>query len=130
MAPILPGLTDRPELLEAVVVAARDAGATGAWANLLYLRPGTREHFLGQISREWPELLPQYEALYAGRAYLPKEATEPVRKTVRELARRHDLRDRRTVRLEPVEEPEQLTFPLAPGDAGTPIPPGAVRATA
>ena len=40
MAPILPGLTDRPELLAAVVRAARAAGATGIWANLLYLKPG------------------------------------------------------------------------------------------
>ena len=130
MAPILPGLTDRPDQLEAVVIAARDAGATGAWANLLYLRPGTREHFLGRLAKEWPELLPRYEALYAGRAYLGKEETEPIRKTVRELARKHDLRDRRTVRLEPSIEPEQLAFPLAPGDAGAPIPPGAVRASA
>ncbi len=46
MAPILPGLSDRPELLADVVRAAREAGATGIWANLLYLKPGTREHFL------------------------------------------------------------------------------------
>ena len=42
MAPILPGLSDRPELLAEVVREAREAGATGIWANLLYLRPGTR----------------------------------------------------------------------------------------
>jgi DNA repair photolyase len=120
MAPILPGLSDRPEQLEAVVKAARDAGATGAWANLLYLRPGTREHFLDHLAREWPDLLPRYEALYRDRAYLPKEATEPVRARVRDLAKRHDLRDRRTVRLEPSPEPEQLSFPLAPGELGPP----------
>ena len=44
MAPILPGISDRPEQLAAVVRAARAAGATGIWANLLNLRPGTREH--------------------------------------------------------------------------------------
>jgi DNA repair photolyase len=126
MAPILPGLSDRPELLEAVVVAARDAGATGAWANLLYLRPGTREHFLDRLAADWPELLPRYETLYAGGAYLPKPHQEPVRRTVRQLVRRHDLRDRRTVRLAPDPEPQQLAFPLAPGDPGVPIaPPGA-----
>ena len=37
MAPILPGLSDRPELMDDVVKAARDAGATGVWANVLYL---------------------------------------------------------------------------------------------
>ena len=51
MAPILPGLSDRPELLAEVVREARAAGATGIWANLLYLRPGTREHFLAALER-------------------------------------------------------------------------------
>src|SRR5207244_4846568 len=44
MAPLLPGLSDHPESLERVVAAAREAGACGVWANLLNLRPGTREH--------------------------------------------------------------------------------------
>jgi DNA repair photolyase len=126
MAPILPGLSDRPELLADVVRAARDAGATGVWANLLYLRPGTREHFLDRLGRDWPELLPQYERLYESGAYLPKPVTEPVRKSVRELVKAHGIEDRRTVRLAPPPEPEQLAFPLAPGDPGVPIvPPGA-----
>jgi DNA repair photolyase len=108
MAPILPGLTDEPELLEDVVRAARDAGATGIWSNLLYLRPGTREHFLRALERDWPELLPEYERLYARRAYLPADETKPVKERVRELARKHDIRDRRTVKLVPPPEPEQL----------------------
>lgn len=69
MAPILPGLSDRPELLADVVRAARAAGATGVWANLLYLKPGTKEHFLVALERDWPELLPEYERLYGRRAY-------------------------------------------------------------
>ena len=110
MAPILPGLTDRPELLAEVVRAARAAGATGIWANLLYLKPGTREHFLDALEHDWPELLPHYERLYARRAYLPAEETKPVREQVRALARSHGIRDRRRVRLEPPPEPEQLRF--------------------
>ena len=35
-----------------MVKAARDAGATGVWANLLYLKPGTREHFLDHLARD------------------------------------------------------------------------------
>ena len=110
MAPILPGLTDRPELLAEVVRAARAAGATGIWSNLLYLKPGTREHFLDALERDWPELLPEYERLYARRAYLPADETKPVREQVRALARSHGIRDRRRVRLEPPPEPEQLRF--------------------
>jgi DNA repair photolyase len=108
MAPILPGLSDRPEMLAEVVRAARAAGATGIWANLLYLRPGTREHFLGALERDWPELLPRYERLYRRGAYLPRDATEPVRKRVRSLARSHGIRDRRRVRLQPPTPAEQL----------------------
>ena len=108
MAPILPGLSDEPGLLADVVRAARAAGATGVWANLLYLRPGTKEHFLAALEEDWPELLPRYEQLYGRRAYLPKEETTPVRERVRELAREHGIRDRRRVRLHPPAEPEQL----------------------
>ena len=108
MAPILPGLSDRPELLADVVRAARAAGATGVWANLLHLRPGTKEHFLGALERDWPELLPRYEQLYARRAYLPADETSPVREQVHELVRTHGIRDRRRIRLEPPEDPVQL----------------------
>ena len=110
MAPILPGLSDKPELLADVVRAARAAGATGVWANLLYLRPGTKEHFLAALEEDWPELLPRYEKLYGRRAYLPAEETKPVRERVRDLAREHGIRDRRRLRLQPPADPEQLTL--------------------
>jgi len=88
MAPILPGLSDRPALMADVVKAARDAGATSIWTNVLYLRPGTREHFLACLARDWPELVPTYERLYQGRAYLGKAEVEPVRREVAELRNR------------------------------------------
>jgi DNA repair photolyase len=117
LAPILPGLSDNPELLADVVRAARDHGATHVWANLLYLRPGTREHFLDKLASVWPELLPMYERLYAGKAYLPDKVTNPVRGAVRDLARKFDVSDRRTVRLEvhPADPPpvQQLALILS-----------------
>ncbi len=109
MAPILPGLSDRPEQLAEVVRAAREAGATGVWANLLYLRPGTREHFLEQLARDWPEQLPRYERLYARGSYLKKEAAEPVRTAVAQLRKRYGISDRRPVRCE-LEREEQLAL--------------------
>jgi DNA repair photolyase len=110
MAPILPGLSDRPEQLEEVVNAAREAGATGIWANLLYLKPGTREHFLDALARDWPEELPRYEELYARRAYLKNDQTKPVKETVSELRRRYGIADRRPVRIRRAPREEQLSL--------------------
>jgi DNA repair photolyase len=110
MAPILPGISDSPEQLERVVRAAREAGATNVWANVLYLKPGTREHFLEALASDWPEELDRYERLYASRAYLSKAQIEPVRRMVAELRKQHGIRDRRSVRAEPPAPAEQLTL--------------------
>ena len=112
MAPILPGISDKPDLLADVVRAAREAGATGIWANVLHLRPGTKEHFLAALERDWPELLPEYERLYSRRAYLPAAQANPVREQVRELARTQGIRDRRRIKLEPPPDPEQLQLAI------------------
>ena len=110
MAPILPGLSDDPGLMADVVRAARDAGATSVWTNVLYLRPGTREHFLENLARDWPALLPRYEAMYLGRAYVADATLRPVKRRVAELAARHGIADRRANPLVPEPAPiaEQL----------------------
>ena len=110
MAPILPGISDRPEQLREVVKAAREAGATGVWTNLLFLRPGTREHFLENVAEDFPEQLPRYLELYEGRAYLPADVTKPVRKQVAAFAKELGVRDRRKRRLDGTQHDEQLTL--------------------
>jgi DNA repair photolyase len=111
MAPILPGISDRPEQLRAVVHAAREAGATHVWCNVVHLQPGTREHFLEHLARDWPAELARYEALFARSAYLDRRTAEPIRERVRALSLQYDIADRRRVRLSPPPPPEQL--PLA-----------------
>jgi DNA repair photolyase len=112
MAPILPGISDRPEQLEEVVREARAAGACGVWANLLFLRPGTREHFLESLADEFPDQLARYERLYARRAYLGAEHAKPIRSQVADLARKHGVRDRRRTPILPEPEPEQLALAI------------------
>jgi DNA repair photolyase len=85
MAPILPGISDDPRMLADVVRAARDAGAAHLWWNVLNLRPGTREHFLEALARDWPEQLERYEALYDGRSYLPRAETAAIDRALVEL---------------------------------------------
>jgi hypothetical protein len=93
-----------------VVRGAREAGVSGVWANLLYLRPGTREHFLECLARDWPEELHRYESLYAGRAYLSAAESKPVRDRVRSLARQAGVGStaRPTERRPVPAKPEQL----------------------
>ncbi len=111
MAPILPGISDRPEQLGEVVRAARDAGATHVWCNVLHLQPGTREYFFSELEREWPALLPRYRALYA-RTYLDRKLAEPIRARVGDLRAHYGIGDRRAYRLEPPPEPEQLRLAM------------------
>jgi DNA repair photolyase len=110
MAPILPGLSDRPDRLEAVVKAARAAGATGLWVGMLHLKDGTREHFMSVLGKHWPELVPRYEKAYQARAYLPAAFADPTTKAVARLRAVHGISDRRRVVLKPPPEPEQLSL--------------------
>jgi len=72
------------------------------------LRPGTREHFLEALARDWPSESERYERLYAGRSYLPTSETAPVRALVGALAREHASDGRPALR--PPPEPTQLTL--------------------
>jgi DNA repair photolyase len=93
-----------------VVKAAREAGATGVWTNVLFLRPGTREHFLEQLARDWPEQFEHYRELYKGRAYLRSAETKPLREQVEALAREYGVRDRRANPLDGTQHDEQLAL--------------------
>ncbi len=92
LAPILPGLSDRPELLADAVKAARDAGAVRLWTDLLYLRPGTREHFLDTLAAVWPAEAERLAAAYARRAYPPRAAQQENVARVAALERQHPRR--------------------------------------
>ncbi len=112
VAPVLPGISDRPDQLEAVVEAARAAGARHLWTGVLHLRPGTREHFLAELARDWPEHLADYERLYGTRSYLPAAETKPVLKLVARLRAESGPSAGRPEPLRPAPEPEQLTLSL------------------
>jgi DNA repair photolyase len=117
MAPILPGLSDAPEQLRAVVEAAIEAGATHVSPILLHLRPGVREEFLPWLEMEHPDLVERYLQMYR-QPYGPKTMREALGRQVSSLvtaaggirrgvepARRFFRRDRP---LPPKEHAEQL----------------------
>jgi DNA repair photolyase len=114
VAPVLPGLTDSARSLAAVMRAARDAGATHSWSNVLNLRSGTREHFLGVLEREWPDELARYQRLYPadGSGYLRRADAAPIEARVGAVKRGSGIADRRRILLTPPPQPEQLPLAL------------------
>ncbi len=108
VAPVLPGLSDRPEQLAEVVREAHAAGATSVWASVVNLRPGTREHFLAHLEKDWPELAPFYERLYGFRDYPPRKVEQRVRELVATARKEQRVRRGRTLR--PREPAVQLTL--------------------
>lgn len=86
LAPIIPGLSDRPAALAEVVRAARDAGAGRLWCRVLNLRPGTREHFLEAIARDWPAQLANVSEPYRYGDYPSPQLEERVSSLIRQSA--------------------------------------------
>ena len=72
LAPILPQITDSQENVEAVVRAAREAGAVKVWHNTLYLHDVTREAFFAYLRSRRPDLIAHYARTYKGK-YAPRE---------------------------------------------------------
>lgn len=91
VAPVLPGLTDSDDALDALLGEVAAAGATGASVLALHLRPGTREWFHAWLSREHPELIERYAELYRRGAYVDAGYRRDLASRVAPLLRRHGL---------------------------------------
>jgi DNA repair photolyase len=72
IAPIMPGINDRPDQIEPILEAASEAGADFVTPIALYLRKETRTVFMDWLKSERPELLPEYEQMFNGRSRLPR----------------------------------------------------------
>lgn len=93
MAPIVPGITSHPAKLERTIKAIADHGAAFMGANLLYLKKGTKEHFMRFLEQYSPELWEKYQRLYAG-AYAPEAYTREARGIIRLLQEKYRVRKR------------------------------------
>jgi DNA repair photolyase len=84
LAPILPGISDGPEQLRAVVEAALGAGASHVSPIMLHLRPGVREEFMPWLEETHPDLVDRYAELYRT-PYGPKAQRDAISKQVHTL---------------------------------------------
>jgi DNA repair photolyase len=118
MAPVVPGFTTHPARLEATIKAIADHGAAFMGANIMYLKGGTRDHFLHFVAQQFPERLEGYQRMYPG-AYAPRDYTNTVRGLINTLRERYDVgrramaaipRDADGEDVEPPAAAEQSTF--------------------
>lgn len=106
LAPVLPGLTDDLEELAALVRAAADHGARFLGTQVLYLRSGTREHFMDFLRSEHPQLIEQYRKLFPG-PYAPKRYQSRIGDRIADLKEHYDVIDTPSP---PKQAIQQLTF--------------------
>jgi len=105
MMPILPGLCDSDENLEATVRWTAEHGGKFVLAGGLTLADQQRDYFYGILRKQFPELLPLYQRLYPAGSYGAVRSGNPraIAKRVRELCIRYGIADR-------------MPRPIIPGD--------------
>src|SRR5262249_9245262 len=111
MAPLLPGLSARPEALEATVRAAAEHGAAFVAALPRRRGRGVREPYLGCIEGASPDLAGEYARLYPGKSP-PRWYAAEVDRRVGTLKERHRLDQRHAPRPDGPRTPVQLSLGL------------------
>lgn len=91
MAPVLPGISDTWESINAVAEAAASHKAGYLGGNLLFLRPGSKEWFMPLLREAYPHLSPAYERLYRGNGYAPGDYARSVSSLVDDARARWEL---------------------------------------
>jgi DNA repair photolyase len=73
VAPLMPGINDSPEQVEAILELATEAGASHITGIALHLRGEVRDVFFDWLRAQRPDLVPRYAELYRKGAYAPAE---------------------------------------------------------
>ena len=109
-APVLPGITDPPRELEALVAAAAQAGAQFIFANPLFLKPCSAAIFLPFLEKEFPCLVAAYRERYENRAFLPPAFGKRLSELMARLRLKYNIHnryERYARRAHPTTSPEE-----------------------
>ena len=123
--PVLPGITDRPAMLDAVIRRVRDAGASYVNACALRLRSAARKRYLPFIDSEFPRLSTAYRTAFSAGHQMGDAYREGLSRFMRERCRKHGIvygsrREREdSPDLDEPEAPEtnQLALPFVTRDS-------------
>ena len=92
-APVLPGITDSPRDLEALVSAVASAGGKYIFANPLFLKPCSAAVFLPFLEKEFPHLARIYEERFKTRAFLPDAYRKRLSQLMSKLREKYGIRN-------------------------------------
>jgi DNA repair photolyase len=90
-SPVLPGITDSPANLEAVVRAAAEAGALHLFAGPLFLKPCSSAVFLPFLEQNFPHLVENYRQRYHDRSFLPPSYGKRISQLISQLRKKYKL---------------------------------------
>ncbi len=90
-APVLPGITDSPSGLDALVSATKEAGGKYIYANPLFLKPCSANVFLPFLEKEFPQLVEDYRKRYAGRAFVTRAYSKRISELMARLRKKHGI---------------------------------------
>ena len=92
-APVLPGITDSPKDLDALVCAASQAGARYIYANPLFLKPCSAAVFLPFLRENFPHLVTRYEERFRNHAFLPPSYRKRISQLMTGLRKKYGIGD-------------------------------------
>lgn len=90
--PVLPGITDSPLGIEAVVQAVAAAGARYVNSCALRLQTDARERYLHMLAREFPELTARYTTAYAHGYSVSEKYRDGLQRFMRRVCERVGIR--------------------------------------
>jgi DNA repair photolyase len=90
-SPVVPGITDSPKDLEAVIRGAAEAGADYVFANPLFLKPCSAAVFIPFLEQNFPHLAENYRQRYHDRSFLPAAYAKRLSQLVRSLREKYKM---------------------------------------
>ncbi len=92
--PVLPGITDREEDLDALASAASDAGAQWFAASVLFLMPSAQKQFFPFLDAKFPKLARRYREWFSRSNYAPEAYRKEISARIAALRKKYDLGSR------------------------------------
>jgi DNA repair photolyase len=109
--PVLPGISDSEESLDAAARAASEAGATAFRHRPLKIDVEIQQYYQDFLETEFPALVPRYAKLYEGGVHPAKDYERDLEDRVRRVRARYEFRERPPRPVRP-REPETVQLQL------------------